>query len=78
MATVSTTYGTYLVDDLFDPQVIGDRINKKLFDAIRFSPLATRYDNLEGRPGPQFLFRTTTQFRSLLSCRKELTFRSPS
>lgn len=50
MATVSTTYGTYL-DDLFDPQVIGDRINKKLFDAIRFSPLATRYDNLEGRPG---------------------------
>lgn len=50
MATVSTTYGTYLTD-LFDPQVIGDRINKKLFDAIRFSPLATRYDNLVGRPG---------------------------
>ena len=50
MATVYTTYGTYLTD-LFDPQVIGDRINNKLFDAIRFSPLATRYDNLVGRPG---------------------------
>lgn len=50
MATVSTTTGTYL-SDLFDPQVIGDRINQKLFDLIRFAPLADVHDNLVGRPG---------------------------
>ena len=50
MSTVSTTYGTYLAD-LFNPQVIGDRINKKLVDAIKFAPLARVYNNLVGRPG---------------------------
>ena len=50
MSAVSTTYGTYLAD-LFNPQVIGDRINKKLVDAIKFAPLARVYNNLEGRPG---------------------------
>ena len=50
MGTVSTTSGTYL-SDLFDPQVIGDRIRNKLFDKSVFAPLATRYNTLVGRPG---------------------------
>jgi N4-gp56 family major capsid protein len=50
MGTVSTTSGTYL-GDLFDPQVIGDRIRNKLFDKSVFAPLATRYNTLVGRPG---------------------------
>lgn len=50
MATVSTTTGTYL-GDLFNPQVVGDRIDKKLFNLIRFAPLARQYDTLVGRPG---------------------------
>jgi N4-gp56 family major capsid protein len=50
MATVSTTTGTYL-KNLFNPQVVGDRINKKLFDLIRFSPLARVDNTLVGRPG---------------------------
>jgi len=50
MSTVSTTDGTYLTN-LFNPQVVGDMIRKKLFDAIRFAPLAENYDNLVGRPG---------------------------
>ena len=50
MGAVSTTDGTYLTN-LFNPQVVGDMINKKLVDAIRFAPLARVYDNLVGRPG---------------------------
>lgn len=50
MATVPTTTGTYLAN-LFNPQVVGDRINKKLWDFIRFAPLAVRDDTLVGRPG---------------------------
>jgi len=50
MGTLSTSTGTYLAN-LFDPQVIGDRINVKLFDKIRFAPLADVHDNLVGRPG---------------------------
>ena len=50
MPAVSTTNGTYLAN-LFNPQVVGDRIQKKLFDYVRFAPLARVYDNLEGRPG---------------------------
>lgn len=37
--------------DLFDPEVIGARLEKKLFKKIKFAPLATVYTNLEGRPG---------------------------
>lgn len=50
MATVSTTTGTYL-ENLFNPQVVGDRINKKLWDYVRFSPLAKIDNTLVGRPG---------------------------
>ena len=50
MATVSTTYGTYL-ENLFDPQVVADLINTKLIDNIVFAPLATVDDTLQGRAG---------------------------
>jgi N4-gp56 family major capsid protein len=50
MSAVSTTNGTYLAN-LFNHQVVGDRIEKKLFDYIRFAPLARVYNNLVGRPG---------------------------
>lgn len=50
MGTVSTSTGTYLTN-LFDPQVVGDRINKKLYNLIRFAPLAEVYNTLVGRPG---------------------------
>ena len=50
MATVSTTYGTYL-SDLFDPQVIADLIDTKLIDRIAFAPLAMVDRTLEGRAG---------------------------
>lgn len=50
MATVPTSTGTYL-SDLFNPEVIGQMINEKLFDAIKFAPLATVYDDLVGVPG---------------------------
>lgn len=50
MSTVSTTYGTYLTN-LFNPQVVGDMIEKKLIDLIKFAPLARVDTTLEGRPG---------------------------
>lgn len=50
MATVSTTYGTYL-ENLFDPQVVADLIDVKLTDKIVFAPLATIDNTLAGRAG---------------------------
>lgn len=50
MSAVSTSTGTYLTN-LFNPQVVGDMINKKLVDYFRFAPLARIYDNLVGVPG---------------------------
>ena len=50
MATVSTTYGTYL-ENLFNPQVIADLIDAKLINKIAFAPLATIDRSLEGRAG---------------------------
>jgi len=49
MATVPAT-STYL-SDLFDPEVVGGIVNRKLTDAIRFSPLCRVDDTLVGRPG---------------------------
>lgn len=37
--------------NLFDPEVVGARIEKKLFSYMKFSPLATVFTDLEGRPG---------------------------
>jgi len=42
--------GTYL-EGLVNPQVMADMIDKKLFDLIRFLPLATVDTTLVGRPG---------------------------
>ena len=42
--------GTYL-ENLVNPQVLADMIDKKLVDAIRFAPLATIDYTLAGRPG---------------------------
>lgn len=39
------------LNDLFNPQVIGDMINTKLVDAIKFSPLCRIDNTLVGRPG---------------------------
>ncbi len=50
MAKVSTSTGTYL-ENLFNPQVVGDLLNTKLVDAMKFAPLATIDYTLEGRPG---------------------------
>lgn len=40
-----------LLTNLIDPEVLADYIDKKLVDAIRFSPLARIDDTLVGRPG---------------------------
>lgn len=50
MATVSTSTGTYL-SDLFNPQVVGEMINEKLFPNITFAPLANIDYTLQGRAG---------------------------
>lgn len=50
MATVDTTYGTYL-SNLFNPQVIADLIDEKLIDNIVFAPLARIDTTLVGRAG---------------------------
>lgn len=40
-----------MLTNLFNPQVVGDLINAKLVDAIRFSPLCRIDNTLVGRPG---------------------------
>ena len=50
MATVDTTYGTYL-SDLFNPQAIADLIEPKLTHNMVFGPLAMIDRTLEGRAG---------------------------
>lgn len=47
---MSISNGTYLTN-LFDPEVVGDLIDKKLVDLMRFAPLATIDTTLAGRPG---------------------------
>ena len=49
MATVPNT-ATYLAN-LFNPQVIGDMVNKKLVNDVKFAPLCRVDNTLEGRPG---------------------------
>lgn len=43
--------GTTLLANLVNPQVMADIIEKKLVDAMKFSPLATIDNTLEGRAG---------------------------
>lgn len=49
MAAVPNT-STYL-SNLFNPQVIGDMVNKKLTNDVKFAPLCRIDTTLEGRPG---------------------------
>ena len=42
---------TTMLANLFDPEVVGQKIDKKLIDAIRFAPLAEVDYTLVGRPG---------------------------
>lgn len=44
---------TTLLSNLFDPQVVGDFIDRKLIDAIRFAPLARIDSTLVGRAGDE-------------------------
>ena len=50
MATVDTTYGTYL-SALFNPQVVADVIDTKLTDNMVFADVAMLDYTLQGRPG---------------------------
>lgn len=43
--------GTTLLTNLVNPQVMADMIDKKLVDAMKFAPLATIDNTLEGRAG---------------------------
>lgn len=48
----ATEYTTKL-QNLFDPQVVADIIDRKLIDALRFAPLATIDTTLVGRAGDE-------------------------
>ena len=48
---MASTTTTTTLSDLFDPEVVGDEINKKLVDAIRLSPLAKIETSLVGNAG---------------------------
>lgn len=50
MATVDTTYGTYL-SDLFNPQVVADLLETKLTNKMVFAPLAMIDYTLQGQAG---------------------------
>lgn len=50
---MAKTSNTTLLEDLFVPQVVADVIDKKLIDAIRFSPLAKIDTTLVGRDGDE-------------------------
>ena len=50
---MGATANATLLSDLLDPQVVADYIDKKMIDAIRFSPLANIRDDLVGRPGDE-------------------------
>ena len=48
---MSASENATLLTNLIDPEVLADFLDKKLVDAIRFSPLARIDDTLVGRPG---------------------------
>jgi len=53
--SIDASYGTKL-QHLFDPEVVGDAINRKLFDYMRFAPLATIDTTLVGRDGDELTY----------------------
>lgn len=50
---MAATSNATKLEDLFVPEVVADEIDKKLVDAIRFSPLAIIDTTLVGRPGDE-------------------------
>lgn len=50
---MAATSNATKLEDLFVPEVVADEIDKKLVDAIRFSPLAVIDTTLVGRPGDE-------------------------
>lgn len=50
---MAATQNATLLQDLVDPQVIADYIEKKYINAIRLSPLAKIDNTLVGRPGDE-------------------------
>lgn len=50
---MAATSNTTMLEDLFVPQVVADKIDKKLIDAIRFAPLAKIDNTLVGRDGDE-------------------------
>ena len=49
---IDATYGTKL-NDLYDPEVLSDFVERKLFDGLKFSPLARIDTTLVGRAGDE-------------------------
>lgn len=52
---MAKTSNTTTLEDLFVPEVVADVIDKKLIDAIRFSPLAKIDTTLMGRDGDELI-----------------------
>ncbi len=50
---MAATSNTTMLEDLFVPQVVADKIDKKLIGAIRFAPMAKIDDTLVGRDGDE-------------------------
>ena len=50
---MAATSNTTMLEDLFVPEVIADKIDKKLIDSIRFAPLARIDTTLVGRDGDE-------------------------
>lgn len=50
---MAATENTTKLANLFDPEVVGDAIDSKLINAIRFAPLARIDTTLVGRAGDE-------------------------
>jgi N4-gp56 family major capsid protein len=53
---MAATSNTTKLEDLINPQVMADLIEKKLIDRIRFAPLATIDNTLVGRDGDEITY----------------------
>jgi len=53
---MAATSNTTKLEDIVNPQVMADDVTTKIFDRVRFAPLATRDDTLVGRDGDTLTF----------------------